>query len=724
MFDPVISDHYGLRAELNIHYGSKNNYQFRSIREMSQWNLDSFVYSLENTDWSVIEVNDVDEAWTMFLDCFLYFFDLHCPERKIRESIDNKKPWITDKIRESSRMLKDLYRELINSDTNTNDLQNSYRTMKKDYRIELQKAKHDYYNAKITNAGNRTKEIWKFVNLELNRKKSTGQIQLNGNTSARDAAHTFAKQFSSSAKNKINQQYGTKSMDRTYTSKIANSLYLENIQVRDILNTIASLKDSYSAGSDGINSKILKQVQHAISEPLARLANMCISEGKYPTILKTARVTPVYKRGDPQNPENYRPISVISVFSKILEKLLHSKINNFLERYNILNKCQHGFRHQHSTETAAIDLTEFIYRELDNGHRVAAIFFDLSSAFDTLDITIVENKLYAMGIRGKPLDIITSFLSERQLYVTLDWAESDMFSVDLGVPQGSVLGPLLFICFMNDLSESISDGHLINFADDTTVAISAATECELENRLERCQREFGEWCAKNRLLLNLEKTVTMRFRLRTPGDQCDMGPKPISFLGLTVDANLSWKNQIDRVVKKLNSAYYAILKLKHTLRSNGLLQMYYSLVFPILKYNVVIWGQGTHSERVFIAQKRILRLIFGVSPRDSCRPVFIANGLLTFVSIYIYSCSLYIFNNPGVRNCAYHHYNTRNGNEFRVPVHNTSKYEKSVKYAAIKVFNALPQNIKSIGTLNKFKKDLKDYLATNCFYSLCEYFNL
>lgn len=250
---------------------------------------------------------------------------------------------------------------------------------------------------------------------------------------------------------------------------------------------------------------------------------------------------------------------------------------------------------------------------------VATLFFDLSRAFDTIDIKFVKFKLDRLGIRGPILEWIISFLSQRKLVVNVNNVNSDKFNIDIGAAQGSVLAPLIFLLYINDLT---LPGYMINFADDTSVVLSSTTLDELKIIIERAIQQMNLWCFSNRLILNEDKTVRAEFFKSAPHMSLDYQVEKVKFLGSYLDPKLSWSCQIDHICKKLNSSYFALLKLKHTVTPATLLQIYYSLVYPHLSYNIILWGTATEINRVFVAQKRTIRLMFNLGNRESCREYF------------------------------------------------------------------------------------------------------
>lgn len=468
-----------------------------------------------------------------------------------------------------------------------------------------------------------------------------------------------------------------------------------------------------------------------IAEPLAYIINLSVRLGQFPDELKIGKIIPIKKSSQSDGLENCRPITILNIISKIIEKVVYNRIVNYLNKHKLLTDNQHGFRSGKSTETASCNFVNFVYSCLDKNLFVGALFFDLSKAFDTIDLSIIKDKLEKLGFRDNILNWLMSYLHYRKIYVEINGYRSELYGIDLGVPQGSVLGPLIFLLYINDLVNFINSDCIVLFADDTTIAVSASNHYELQDRLNEISIQFTSWCNKNRLLVNAKKTLAMNFfnKRKTLSTTVSINGILVDFvdntkfLGVHIDSNMRWQTHIDIVSKKINSGYYAILQLKSSLDNMQLINVYYALIYSAFSYNVILWGNATGAERILILQKRVMRLIFDLEIRKSCRQVFKNNNILTFPCVFILKSITYIkMNIHSMRqNRSFHNYSTRGGNLLRTEAHNTSLYEHSPMYTGTLLYNKLPETIRGIENTDKFKRTLKTYLISKCYYSVKDY---
>ena len=282
---------------------------------------------------------------------------------------------------------------------------------------------------------------------------------------------------------------------------------------QDVVNAIRDLKDNGS-GILKFSTLVLKDVRFTISNSLSKIYNLCIENGYFPEELKIGCITPVFKKGDKTEVSSYRPVCSLSSFSKFFERIVYNRMLQFIEKHDILSKTQFGFRKNVSTETALINFIDFVHKGLTAKHNVGAVFMDLSKAFDIMDHNILETKLNHYGFRGTFLKFLMSFVRNRKYFVNVNGKNSDTRTINIGVPQGSTLGPLLFLLYVNDMKNSSSILHFTQFADDTTCAYSCNNLIELEQILEREILKVTQWLAANKLVLNLTKTHSMLFTFK------------------------------------------------------------------------------------------------------------------------------------------------------------------------------------------------------------------
>lgn len=431
--------------------------------------------------------------------------------------------------------------------------------------------------------------------------------------------------------------------------------------------------------------------------------------------------------------ENYRPISLLSAVSKILEKIVFNKITHFLCKFNILNNFQHGFRKGKNTCSAILNFINRLYDNLDINNKCIGLFMDLSKAFDLVDHKLLIEKLNKYGIRGKVNDWISSYLSNRKQVVDINNMRSSEMDINIGVPQGSILGPLLFLIFVNDLPNLDPENNIVMFADDNTYLCSDKSKLEVLDKLQDMVTRFIKWFHSNRLHLNVTKTVFINFTPRKSSiyesflikaDHTSLSQVPSTkFLGLHIDNDLSWKSHVDYLSSKLSSLCFALYRLREVTQRSICLTFYHSNLLSRLRYGIIFWGISPHASRLFKLQKRAVRNIVGATRIQSCKPIFKKLNLLPLPCIYIYEVLVYVKNNltEFTSNNDLHSHDTRNKMNLVIPDHTLSLYEKGPQFVGIKCFNKLPDDLKSINNIRAFKKNLFVYLRDNMFYSVAEF---
>ena len=338
--------------------------------------------------------------------------------------------------------------------------------------------------------------------------------------------------------------------------------------------------------------------------------------------MKTAKIIPIFKSGQKDVFTNYRPVSLLCQFSKILEKIVIKRLDKFIEKFNLLAEGQYGFRNNRSTSMALLDLMEEITNSIDNKKHMIGVFIDLKKAFDTIDHSILLKKLEIYGIRGATNDWFRSYLTGRNQIVSVKGCASGKLTSTCGVPQGSILGPILFIVYINDMCNISEICKYILFADDTNIFCSHANAQQLQENMNAELLKLKQWFQTNKLSLNITKTNYMLVgnkKIENPCIQIDhqvlTRVEKTKFLGVTIDDQMTWKQHIQIVQSKISRILGMMYKTKAFLNSTSLKYLYTSLILPHLMYCAEVWGNTYFSNLkcLYLAQKRALRIIFGIN---------------------------------------------------------------------------------------------------------------
>ena len=475
-----ITDHFPIFAFIqNINYiFSKNS---TTKRNYSKFQTDKFKETLAEINWEhVINCNNPNIAYNTFIDTFEKICSKFAPiDRQIQKNQTEKKPWITPGIKTSIKHKEKLYNKVIKN--NFSPLShNRYKKYKNMLTSIIRKSKKLFYCKQLTNNKNNSSRLWNTIN-EITRKKYKQKNNIpkkieienmNKKTIITDPLaianeyNNFFVNIGKSLSNKINTNEA-----HTHMSYLKhpneNSIFMYPITEYDISTEIGLLNQNKSSAYDHIDARLLITATEFISEPLSHIINLSLSQGIFPDALKIGKILPIFKKGSPYSINNYRPISILPQISKIFEKIINKQLISFLNKYNILNKHQYGFRENHSTKMALIDLINNILNSIDDGEVVLGMFLDLSKAFDTIDHKILISKLNYYGIRGIPLQLFKNYLQNRKQFVQINEHKSTIKLIETGVPQGSILGPILYLLYINDLPDTCPYFDSKLFADDS-----------------------------------------------------------------------------------------------------------------------------------------------------------------------------------------------------------------------------------------------------------------
>ena len=597
----MISDHLPQFAILKDNAPDyKNLSQF--AHDYRKFDEASFLSEYSESDISYLsdESIDLNTKFDTFLFNLNNLIEKHCPEKRLNKKMLKlrNKPWITFQIQRMMKIRDKLFKQFKLS--NSSIALKAYKQFRNRVVNEIRKSKKTYYQQYFHENKTNMKLLWKgikdIISLKPNNTDTFSHLVDDNGLKISDSVH-IANEFNEYF-TKVAEGI-TKKIPRTQKSPLSylshsnpDSFSISPCTVNEVSNVIQSLKNGKSSGPNSIPVKLLKILNHPISSVLSVLINESFSTGIFPDKLKMAKVIPIFKKGLKTKTCNYRPISLLSIFSKIFEKLMQSRLQKFLEISEVLFSMQFGFRSGHSTEHALVTLTENIKSTLDNNRLGCGIFIDLQKAFDTVNHEILLKKLEHYGIRDTPLTWFKSYLCNRRQLVSINGYSSSLCNITCGVPQGSVLGPLLFLIYINDLPNATSVLSFFLFADDTNIYFEAEDIDSLTRTINKELSKVKSWLDCNKLSLNIEKTNFVLFhspRKKLPDlINIKIGKKNISrsqyvkFLGILLDEHLTWKYHITELHKKLTRNSGMVFKIRHYISLQQLISLYNSLFSSFL----------------------------------------------------------------------------------------------------------------------------------------------
>ena len=707
-----LGDHMSQIAEFQL-ASEKENLKLITYRKINRSNIEKFKTLLLEANWSPVH-NSANAAacYTQFHLAFMRCFDSSFPEKttKVKNSSLNIK-WISEDLLKMERQLDALH--IIIAVTHDKAGKELYRLLKDDYRKRIDASKRKAFGEYLNNAENKVSAAWRVVKAETGKsKKDNSEVNLTADEFNRFfiSAGTLIPAASTNIVN-----------DPANLVKKCSTSILEygDISTQDVSKIIDSLKNKNTKDIYGISPKLLKEVAPIISQHLQLVLNKCLIEGFFPCELKIAKVTPIHKKGSMDDCSNYRPISILPTISKILETFVKDKLADYLTENKLLTECQHGYIKNKSTSTALLALLQQIITGFDERKLTQIAFCDLSKAFDTVDHNILIRKMENYGIQEGALTLLISYLQNRQQRVHWNGMFSDWKDLTKGVPQGSILGPLLFIIYVNDLPVSIPAEAMCLYADDTSFVTRSCDLEDLNYKTTEVLETAEKWFASNKLQLNINKTKILTFHTKVLGD----ANESMRFLGVTFTETLNWNEHIALLRKRLSGALYCLRMLKKTVPTSDVRSVYYAYFHSIATYGIMTWGVSGSSVGVFRMQKTAIRILSGLQQKESCRGWFRKQRILTLPCSFMRACLEYIHAERGAlrTNATSHSYGTRHGENLLIPFHRIEKSQNTYHYTAIKLYNALPATVKSL-TKPKFKSTIKAMLVKGEFYSMEEYF--
>ena len=456
-----------------------------------------------------------------------------------------------------------------------------------------------------------------------------------------------------------------------------------------------------------------------------------MQQGTYPDLLKISEVVALHKKGSKLTPENYRPISLLNIFDKLFERIIYKRLISFLNKHDMLFQFQFGFREGHSTILALIEIIDNIKKSIDNNEYTIGIFLDLCKAFDTVDHTILLKKLQFYGIRGVALSLLSSYLSNRKQYTVINNVISECRTVSYGVPQGSVLGPLLFLIFINDLKYCIPEKHSRLFADDTGIFVSGKSIIPTINSSQILLNNLEDWFRCNKLTVSVPKCAWMIFHgknkqvpINIPSlylnDTAINLVDTYKYIGMILDSKLNWAPHVNSICDKLNRYFGIFHYIRCKIPQHLARQVYFSTIFPHIHYGIELYGSCSMKiiNRLQVKQNLLLKIL---SRRDRLYPTDQLHSdhkilkitdlykvkLLSFVQCCLKEDTIALFHNYYKMQHSTHSHNTRHTMIITQPVTKTAIGHSAVRSIGASLWNNNADAKQNIGlSKSTFKKKI------------------
>jgi hypothetical protein len=688
-------------------------------RSFKNFNADYFLTDLANSPLNYIyQFRDPDKATEFWIDTFSLVYNKHAPFIKKRVKQEIKPPWITKEI--DIEIKKRDHLKSSGTNEHFKKQRNKVIAMKR-------KSKRLYFQNMLISTKD-SRQIWKAINI-LNNKHVLKSQKVITEVSADDLNNHFATIANKIISNDRSSENTLSHLKDYVSSKPTHSDFnLQPMTVLDVSKSLTLLKQSGTRDLDGLDGKILKLSGPVITESLTYLYNLCIDKKYFPLKFKEAKVIPLYKSGDTSNPSNYRPISILSTIAKPFEKHIQKSLYSYLVKNNLIHEDQSGFRENHSCHTSLIQLVDNLHCSINENEFSGLIFIDFQKAFDIINHSLLLRKLEIFQLTPECISLISSFLSDRKQLVMVNNQISQFMPIKYGIPQGSILGPILFSVYVNDLP-CFTKGKCEMFADDTSCHSSDPDPCKLTYKLQDNIQRIIDWTQLNHMSLNSQKTKCMyvcaRQKMKCNFKPLFIGKNKIEevqshkTLGVFIDRDLSWTDHITFLIKRLSTKIFQLAKIKHFLDVHSRKLFFCAHILPIIDYASTLWDNSSDSNLKLIQRmhKRALKLVLLKSSSLTIQDYKQLNVLPLQKRLFFNKAmcmhNVIYGNAPKKISDTFKTNQHRHNHTLSLPRPRTNIYKSSFLYSGGNLWNNLPTIVKYTTNKNTFKKKMKTFLLNS-----------
>ena len=679
-----------------------------TVRPMTKSGLLKLEAALLKASWGdVCGASTVDEAAVCFETKKDRLINKYLPTKQILIRPGKDQPWHTAGLKRSAKVLQRLMKARSESQLHNQ----KYLQYKSVYNKTCRTAQDEWLHGELSTAIKDSKKTWKLLDDTLSRKRKGGsvstliRVQNQATTDKSKIAAAFNAWYAGTG-SRMSQKFPSNPNHQKYLKYREPVFDLRPVEPYKVKEIIDGMQAKKSHGHDALTNEILKKFSYILYRPIASIINKSIFEAKVPEIWKKSRIIPLYKGGDALEIVNYRPVSLCPVASKVLEKVVYGQVFGYVADEGIIPATQYGFQKGNQTQHLVQKFLAILTEALQAKKKVLVTYLDLSKAFDTVPHRAFLDKIYAMGFTVRTCHWFESFLTGRQQYVEYLGVMSSLMQVPCGVPQGSCLGPLVYLLYTADLNDNIRFSIVLSFADDTTIITIGDSTEELQRKIDHDYKVLTSWYADSRLSLNVSKTKYMSFnagevQVRLQGSDID-STDSYKLVGIWIDADLKWQSHLAAVTRKLRWAYGGLARAKFRLPMRSKLLLYHSLWRSHLIYGLAHYGAITKTEvkKLQVLQNKTLRSVFNLGYKDDVKPLMKRHRLLNvedeiIMSRLLLAASCLQENTPdNVRNLvrikpAPRQTRAAERLELMVPNYRTEFLRRSSTYQIPYVFNAI-----------------------------------
>ena len=720
----------------------------RTMRRRSYKNFvkDDFLADLSTVDWrDVLTTEDLDQAVDLLTQKLNYVLDQHAPWI-LFQLRKNYSPWLTDETKDLMRQ-RDSWKaqakqlRASSPDLVTEDQEKAwgeYKRIRNLINNRKGSEENEFKRRKIQESINDTAKVWK-ISKTFMKWKSTGtptQLEENGRlvTSAKLIAQVMNNFFIEKIRS-IRQSMAMVAINMAPCKQVMQNkkckLSFSHISVSKVSKLLNSLSNSKCTATDNLDNFSVKTAAPVIAAPLHHIITLSTMQHRFPSKWKYAKVLPLHKKLDPMQKKNYRPVAILSPLSKVLEKSMYEQLYSYFTKNKILHPNIHGYRANRSTQTALVQMYDHWVQAASQGQVSGAVLLDLSAAFDLVPPDILVRKLRVYGVDEDSLAWIESYMSERFQAVWIDHVMSDFLQCEVGVPQGSNLGPLFFMLYVNDLPSTLTC-NIEQYADDSTLYATGKNTEDISTVLETNCELVSNWMSENLLQLNADKTHILtlgtRERLAMTGTRVSVKMDGIllqedqqhreTLLGIVMDANLKWHGQVEALLAKLKARLAGLAHVQHVLPYKEMKAVSEGLFNSVLGYCLPLFGgcEGGELHALQVLQNKAAQLVTKSPPRSPRNPMYERLGWLTVTQLVHYHTLLAVYR---IRITGEPEYlarslcsDNRNGHIIIRPTRLTL-LQKSFKFRGACSWNDLPQAIRGLPSISSFKKAVKAWVQEN-----------